>query len=64
MKPLEIETVNVPAGLTDLAKRRTRAIVLASIHYPNFLENVVLSCYTQGLQDGYDVAKNAKGVQQ
>ena len=49
----EIETVEVPRRMVDLAERRTRAIVRASLHDANVLRTLALSCYLQGLEDGY-----------
>lgn len=57
----DIETIRVPLKVVDLARRRTRDLVLASIHFPNALECMVLSAYLQGLEDGADtVTRRAK----
>lgn len=55
-----IETIQVPAALIDLAKRRTTALVRASIHNTNIIEMIALSCYVQGLTDGYDAAERSQ----
>ena len=51
-----IERIEVPHSLFDLAKRRTRGILRAAVYDPNVLESLALSCYVQGLEDGYDTA--------
>lgn len=51
-----IEVIEVPREMADLAKRRTRGLLMASVAGPNALENMMMSCYIQGLSDGQDVA--------
>ena len=55
-----LETVTVPVQMVDLAQRRTRPILHRAILFPNALEVVMLSCYLQGLEDGYTVARRRK----
>lgn len=52
----DVETIEVPKRFTDLAERRTRGIVSASLHNANVLRTLALSCYLQGLEDGYESA--------
>jgi hypothetical protein len=60
-KPRNLETIAVPPAMVDLAKRRTRDIVVTSIHYPNALETMVLSAYLQGLEERRLRHRSAQG---
>lgn len=53
-EPIDIETIQVPRSLVDLAERRTRPILHASMHDANMIRTLMLSCYLQGLEDGYE----------
>ena len=55
MKAREVETIQVPPQFVSLADRRTRALILAAIHYPDALRVIAWSCYLQGVEDGADV---------
>lgn len=57
-----VETIDVPKRFVDLAQRRTRGIVAASFHDANVLRSIALSCYLQGLEDGYEAATSLDAV--
>lgn len=53
----EVETIQVPHRFVEMAERRTRGIFSAAIHHPDALKVLMLSCYLQGLEDGYNAAE-------
>lgn len=54
-----VERVRIPASTADLARRRCWALLVASVHAPNVLDDLIVSCYLQGLADGADVQQRA-----
>lgn len=60
---LDVERIQVPQKFVDLAERRTRAIVRASFHETNVLRAIALSCYLQGLEDGYAAREKERSDQ-
>ena len=56
----DIETIAVPDRFVALADKRTRAIVLASVHFPDALRTIARSCYLQGLEDGASAGVKAE----
>jgi hypothetical protein len=53
----DIETIDVPASVASLARRRTHAFLRQSIYFTDALDLLMRSCYLQGLEDGYDAAQ-------
>lgn len=53
-KHADVEIISVTPQMADLARRRTKPLMLAAIHWPNALEQMLLSAYVQGLEDGAD----------
>jgi len=60
VKKPPIKTIHVPAQFVDMAQRRTHHLVCASIHFPDALNSMAVSCYLQGLEDGYQAAQARK----
>ncbi len=55
-EPLEI--IDVPHKVMDLAKRRTKAILLSRVLTTSALD-IAANCYLQGLEDGYEAGQRA-----
>ena len=53
----ETEIVMVPRRFTAFMERRTHRIVRACFHESNVLRAIALSCYQQGLVDGFEAAQ-------
>jgi hypothetical protein len=54
----DIEVVDLPAGVGELAERRCRNILQRTMadYRDGKLEFLIRSCYLQGVQDGYEAA--------
>lgn len=50
-----IEQIHIPRPMADMMRRRTQAIIVAAVHFPNALEQIAISCYAQGLADAQDL---------
>ena len=56
----DIIVENVPRKLSDLARRRTHAILRSCWSQPDALALLMRSCYLQGLIDGHEAASRAR----
>lgn len=57
-----IETIQVPASVKALARRRTQAFLTASVTYPDALDMMITSAYVQGLEDGFAMCDKSEAI--
>lgn len=56
--PVRCQWIDVPDKVVALADRRTKAMLRACLHEPNTLRTLALSCYLQGIDDGFEAAES------
>ncbi len=54
-EPLEL--IDVPQRMVDLAWRRTAPLLKAEIHQHDALKRILVSCYLQGMEDGWQIGR-------
>lgn len=56
----ELERVDIPVRMIGLIERRTKPIIRACVNDANMIRTIVMSCYLQGLEDGYEAARRSE----
>lgn len=61
--PDAIRTERIPAEMAEVALGRCRGFLKASTYDANMMESLMLSCYMQGLIDGWQVTAQRPELQ-